>query len=316
MGADLLDRLRSQLDWTSEPKQPGASTQPGTHQERMPAPAPVARPASTLLGGAPSGLGANVDVRGQGFQSPAAGSQPSDASYGRCGPGSEWGFLGDVYTPECLAHDAAVRGSQESGTSKPMSHIKALPLLPSAIGSYAREVTGASGDVRADAGVQAASGRHDLRNGTASGEFSGAHAGVQLDDANVNALGRNVAIPNMGAEVRASGGGSVDLARGAAQGNVGLGGSSVNFGGTRVTLPESAQASGGVDLSQGAANAQLGGANGVGANMNISQGQLEVNALGHKVDVAGGVRRGANAIGDAASNLWNAIPDVKMPRLW
>ena len=59
---------------------------------------------------------------------------PSD--FGRCGPGSGWGFLGDVRTPECAAHDAAVRTAQASGESKVMSHVKALPLLPAAIGSY------------------------------------------------------------------------------------------------------------------------------------------------------------------------------------
>jgi hypothetical protein len=59
---------------------------------------------------------------------------PSD--FGRCGPGSGMGFLGDVRTPECAAHDAAVRGAQANGESKIMSHVKALPLLPAAIGSY------------------------------------------------------------------------------------------------------------------------------------------------------------------------------------
>jgi len=59
---------------------------------------------------------------------------PSD--FGRCGPGTGMGFLGDVYTPQCAAHDAAVRGAEASGESKVMSHIKALPLLPAAIGSY------------------------------------------------------------------------------------------------------------------------------------------------------------------------------------
>ena len=59
---------------------------------------------------------------------------PSD--FGRCGPGSGWGFLGDVRTPQCEAHDAAVRTAQANGESRVMSHVKALPLLPAAIGSY------------------------------------------------------------------------------------------------------------------------------------------------------------------------------------
>ena len=58
--------------------------------------------------------------------------------YGRCGPGSQWKWLGNVYTPQCTAHDKAVRGAIAKGSSHPMAHIKALPLLPAAIGSYFR----------------------------------------------------------------------------------------------------------------------------------------------------------------------------------
>jgi hypothetical protein len=46
------------------------------------------------------------------------------------------GFLGDVYTPQCAAHDTAVRNNEASGDNKVMAHLKALPLLPAAIGSY------------------------------------------------------------------------------------------------------------------------------------------------------------------------------------
>lgn len=62
-----------------------------------------------------------------------------DASFGRCGPGSSWSWLGNVYTPACAAHDAAVRGRLANGESGFMSHAKSLPLLPAAIGSYVRE---------------------------------------------------------------------------------------------------------------------------------------------------------------------------------
>lgn len=70
---------------------------------------------------------------GEGQQAPA-----NDDSFGRCGPGSSWQWLGNVYTPQCAAHDAAVRGEIAQGTSRPMAHIKALPLLPAAVGSYFR----------------------------------------------------------------------------------------------------------------------------------------------------------------------------------
>jgi len=65
-----------------------------------------------------------------------------DPSLGRCGPGSSWRFLGNVYTPQCRAHDVAVRSAKAAGTNPVVAHIKALPLLPAAVGSYARKVTG------------------------------------------------------------------------------------------------------------------------------------------------------------------------------
>ena len=69
----------------------------------------------------------------------AGGDAPpaiNDDSFGRCGPGSRWQWLGNVYTPECAAHDAAVRGELAKGTPRWLAHLKASPLLPSAIGSY------------------------------------------------------------------------------------------------------------------------------------------------------------------------------------
>lgn len=73
-----------------------------------------------------------------GEASAAAGGQPS-SDFGRCGPGSSWKWLGNVYTPACAAHDAAVRGRLAQGSSDFMAHAKSLPLLPAAVGSYVRE---------------------------------------------------------------------------------------------------------------------------------------------------------------------------------
>jgi hypothetical protein len=61
-----------------------------------------------------------------------------DDSFGRCGPADKWKWAGNIYTPQCRAHDAAVRGAIAQGTSKPLAHLKALPLLPAAVGSYFR----------------------------------------------------------------------------------------------------------------------------------------------------------------------------------
>lgn len=61
-------------------------------------------------------------------------------AFGRCGPADRWQLLGDVYTPECAAHDAAVRGALANGSSPLRAQLEALPKLPAAVGSYVREV--------------------------------------------------------------------------------------------------------------------------------------------------------------------------------
>lgn len=66
------------------------------------------------------------------------GYNPAEDALGRAGPGRTWSWLGNYYTPEALAHDQAVRGSLAAGSSRVMAHVKALPLLPAAVGSYFR----------------------------------------------------------------------------------------------------------------------------------------------------------------------------------
>jgi hypothetical protein len=66
------------------------------------------------------------------------GGEATTDNLGRCGPGDDLQFLGDVRTPECLAHDLAVRGGDPNGQPTVWSHIQALPLLPAAVGSYFR----------------------------------------------------------------------------------------------------------------------------------------------------------------------------------
>lgn len=68
---------------------------------------------------------------------------PNNPSFGRCGPGTGMSFLGNVYTPECQAHDQAVKDVQDKGGSYWAGQVAALPKLPAAIWSYARaRVTG------------------------------------------------------------------------------------------------------------------------------------------------------------------------------
>jgi hypothetical protein len=70
-----------------------------------------------------------------GGQAPTSQQIPA---LGRCGPADRWRWLGDYYTPECLAHDQAVRQNLDAGSNGFMAHLRALPQLPAAIGSYVR----------------------------------------------------------------------------------------------------------------------------------------------------------------------------------
>jgi hypothetical protein len=66
------------------------------------------------------------------------GYNPADNALGRVGPGTGWKWLGNYYTPEALAHDKAVRAGEANGGNHFLAQMKALPLLPAAIGSYFR----------------------------------------------------------------------------------------------------------------------------------------------------------------------------------
>ncbi len=66
------------------------------------------------------------------------GYNPADNALGRVGPGRNWKWLGNYYTPEALAHDRAVRGNLAHGDGQFMAHVKALPKLPAAAASYLR----------------------------------------------------------------------------------------------------------------------------------------------------------------------------------
>jgi hypothetical protein len=66
------------------------------------------------------------------------GYEPTNNGLGRVGPGTRMRWLGNYYTPEALAHDRAVRGNLQNGSSHFMAHAKALPLLPRAAASYFR----------------------------------------------------------------------------------------------------------------------------------------------------------------------------------
>ena len=57
------------------------------------------------------------------------GGEATEDNLGRCGPGDDLAFLGDVRTPECLAHDLAVLGGDPNGQPSFCSHVASLALL-------------------------------------------------------------------------------------------------------------------------------------------------------------------------------------------
>lgn len=179
------------------------------------------------------------------------------------------------------------------------------------LGWGGEELLGASGDFRGGASLESANANWDWLNGTANGSFQNARMGSQLSNASVNLFGNEMSLPDMGYALNASGGGDVDLRQGAANGNLSLAGSSVNFAGQEWALGDWAQASGGVNLSEGTANANLGGEygvdagvnlrqgaanlnvggeNGLGADVNVTEGNLDLNVFGTKIDVDQGLR--------------------------
>ena len=61
-------------------------------------------------------------------------------AFGRCGPGDQFqGVLGNIYTPQCKAHDQAVRDWMTKGSSYYAAQVHALPQLPAAVESYVQK---------------------------------------------------------------------------------------------------------------------------------------------------------------------------------
>lgn len=177
------------------------------------------------------------------------------------------------------------------------------------------KLLGATADFRNGYGVDAAKGDWDLSHGRADASFKNAHTGAQLSNASVDLLGMNVALPDMGYNLNASGDAGVDLSHGAAHAGLSLGGTSVNFGGYEMTVPDWVAASAGVDLSRGAFNAQLGGENGIGADISLADGNFDLNAFGYTLDVDQGIRDVGGAIADGAGWVYDQLPSISLPSI-
>ena len=77
------------------------------------------------------------------------------------------------------------------------------------------EFLGGAGDFRTGGGVTSANADWDIfGSGTAAGKFKDANYGGQLSNAHVNLFGHDIALPDAGAKLNASGGANVDLSHG------------------------------------------------------------------------------------------------------
>lgn len=140
----------------------------------------------------------------------------------------------------------------------------------------------------------------DLLNGVGSVPFVGNWLSQKMD-AGLNSLvpGFNeTQLPRLDAAInpQVQAQGSVDSGQLSAQGSVNLSGSSVDVLGAHLTAGDWAQASGSANLSQGSGSFNVGGQGGVGADVNLSQGNLDLNVFGNQIDVDQGLH-----------NAWNWI---------
>lgn len=253
----------------------------------------------------------NLDVSGLDATGFKAHDIHADANIGKLGLGAK----ADTFASNDLHVDNANLHTDNFGTKGTAGvsgvNYDALNVKGGNVGLGwgGKEFLGAGGDVRTGAGVDKANAGWDLSKGTAGASFQNANVGGQLSNAHLNLFGSNIALPDMGAKLNASGGANVDLMHGAANANLSLAGSSVNFAGHSLTMPEWMQAGAGVNLSQGAANFNLGGQNGIGADVNLSKGELGFDAFGYHADVAGGIRSAGSAIATGAKAVGGAISD-------
>jgi hypothetical protein len=138
----------------------------------------------------------------------------------------------------------------------------------------------------------------DLLNGVSSVPVVGNWLGQGLNSTMDGLMPqwRDTQLPrvDLGVSPQVQAQGSVDPRQLAAQGSVNLAGSTVDVLGAHLTAPDWMQASGSANLSQGAGSVNVGGQNGVGADVNLSQGNLDLNVFGQKIDVDQGLHSAWN----------------------
>ena len=103
---------------------------------------------------------------------------------------------------------------------------------------------------------------------------------------------------------------NINLNNGSASNSINLSGTTIDTPFTHNTLGDWAQASSSVDLSHGAASVNVGGDKGVGADVNLSQGQIDLNWHGQHIDVDQAIHNTARTAATTARNVANTAGNV------
>lgn len=99
----------------------------------------------------------------------------------------------------------------------------------------------------------------------------------------------------------------LDAGHGTASGSLNLAGTTLNLPGGPKVIGDWAQASAAVDLPHGAGHINVGGERGLGADVNLSQGQLDLNLFGHHVDVDQAYKQAAQGVSSTVKNVTQGL---------
>lgn len=99
----------------------------------------------------------------------------------------------------------------------------------------------------------------------------------------------------------------LDANHGTASGHLNLAGTTLNLPGGPKVIGDWAQASAAVDLPHGAGHINVGGDGGLGADVNLSQGQIDLNLFGHHVDVDQAYKQASQGVSSTVKNVAQGI---------
>ena len=165
--------------------------------------------------------------------------------------------------------------------------------LQAGIGFGDTTIAGAKTDVDAGATLKRADAQYDLFKGQASASVEDLKVGASLRDTEITLFGQDIPLPDIAFEVEADANAEVDLGKGRVAAGLSLAGSEFELGPLDIELGEWAQ---------------------VGAEIDLSEGQFNLNLFGADIDVDEGVKWLGGKIADGwdtmkswGSKAWGGI---------